>query len=357
MKLRVHLLCETDRFGNPHGSAHIRLLRPFSHPVLSECFSVTTGETFPGGGVDVVLVERGWRADATLEAAEKLVSDVRALGARLIYTLDDNLLDLHRCQPWHEFSTDAKRNIVRFFLRKADGVVVSTEPLKQRFQHLNGEIHVVPNGLDERLFVDGRCILTHPATDSGKLVVGYMGTHSHLQDLLLVLEPLRAVLRKYQGAVEFQMVGISEDNRIIRSFDGLPFQILDTAGKHFYPDFVPWARENLRWDVAIAPLENNLFTRGKSDIKFLDYALLGIPGIYSDVEAYRRSVMHGETGMLCENVPAVWKVALEQLLGAQEKRQLLAESAYNYVVGKRILKYCASEWKDVIMAFAGGKQS
>lgn len=354
MKLRVHLLCETDRFGNPHGSAHIRLLRPFSHPVLSEFCRVTTGEGVPVDGVDIVLVERGWRADATLEAAEKLVADVRALGAKLIYTLDDNLLDLHRCQPWHEFSTDAKRNIVRFFLRKADGVVVSTEPLKQRFQHLNGEIHVVPNALDERLFIGGENgNLPRPAVANSKLVIGYMGTHSHLQDLLLVLEPLRAVLRKYQGAVEFQMVGISEDNRIVRSFEDLPFRILDTEGKHFYPDFVPWARENLCWDVAIAPLENNRFTRGKSDIKFLDYALLRIPGIYSDVEAYRHSVVDGETGMLCENVPAVWKLALEQLLEARAMRDVLLKSAYNYVVNKRILKHCASDWKNVIMAFAG----
>lgn len=358
MSMRVHLLYETDRFGNPHGSGHIRLLRPFSHPVLMECFSITSGDEFPASGVDVVVVERGWRADATLESAEELVATIRAKGARLLYTLDDNLLDLHRCQPWQEFSTDPKRNIVRFFLRRADAVVVSTEPLKQRLLGLNSNIHVVANALDERLFVDGATgTMPRPSKGMRKLIVGYMGTHSHLRDLTMVLEPLRALLRKYRGDVEFQMVGISEDNRIAQCFEDLPFQILDTAGNHFYPDFVLWARKYLRWDMAIAPLENNRFARCKSDIKCLDYALLGIPAVYSDVEAYRSSVVHGHTGLLCANDPFVWKAALEQLTESAAMRDALASAAYNYAVDKRILKHCAIDWKNVIMPPAGKGQS
>lgn len=354
MNARVHLCYETDRFGNPHGSSHIRLLRPFSHPVLSNSFRITWADGLPSDGVDVVLVERGWRADTTLEAAEQLVSGIRALGAKLIYTLDDNLLDLHSCQPWHEFSTDTKRNIVRFFLRQADGVVVSTEPLRQRLSQLNQSIHVVPNALDERLFlpdsgeapVAGRSV----SSEQGEVVtIGYMGTHSHLQDLMMIMEPLRAVLRDCAGKVEFQLVGVSDDNRIVRSFDSLPFKVVDVQGNHFYPDFVPWARKNLRWDLAIAPLEDNSFTRCKSDIKFLDYSMLGIPGIYSNVNAYRDSVAHGETGVLCDNHPDAWRDAMMGMIDRSEPRQRMAGKAYGEVSSRRLLCHCAINWKSVIM--------
>lgn len=351
MSLRVHLLYETDRYGNPHGSGQIRLLRPFSHPALADNLRVTSGETFPGDGVDVVVLERGWRADATLQSAGILVEKIREMGATLLYTLDDNLLDLHRGQPWHPFSTDIKRNIVRYFLRQADGVIVSTEILKQRLCNLNPHIRVVENALDERLFLAGSThAVPQQSSANGKLVIGYMGTHSHLQDLMMVLEPLRAALREYQGNIEFQIVGISADARVLNCFGGLPFRVLDTGGNHFYPDFVPWARKNLRWDLALAPLEDNAFTRCKSDIKFLDYGLLGIPGIYSKVAAYQHSVRHGENGWLCDNTPASWQAALRLALEQTGQRQKIAQGAFTQITQNRLLKDCAAGWKDAIIA-------
>lgn len=353
--MRIHLLVERDRYGNPHGSGQIRLLRPFTHPSLAECFQVTVADDLPQAGTDVVLVERGWRADATLDAAEALVAAIRESGAKLIYTLDDNLLDLHRCQPWHEFSTDLKRNIVRFFLRQADGVIVSTETLRQRLQKFNRMVRVVPNALDERLFLSGAIDIAPPAMEKPAdrpLVIGYMGTHSHLRDLMMVLEPLRALLREYRDRIEFHLVGITEDSRIIRCFDALPFRVLDTEGNHFYPDFVPWAKEHLRWDMAIAPLEDNEFSRSKSDIKFLDYALLGIPAVYSNVEAYRHTVENGKTGLLCDNTPDAWYAALREMVESYPLRQGVTKFAREFASSQRLLRNSALNWQDAILEIA-----
>ena len=55
------------------------------------------------------------------------------------------------------------------------------------------------------------------------------------------------------------------------------------------------------WDVAVAPLHDTAFNRCKSDLKFLEYAALGLPGIYSDVVPYKHAVRHEETGLLTEN--------------------------------------------------------
>lgn len=347
--MKIHLLVERDRYGNPHGSGQIRLLRPFSHPTLAEHFQVTTEDVPLQAGTDVVIVERGWRADATLESVETLVASIRKTGAKLIYTLDDNLPDLHLYQPWHEFSTDGKRNIVRFLLRQADGVIVSTDALKRRLQKLNPKIYVVPNALDERLFLPPPA-QEKPAAKS--LVIGYMGTHSHLHDLMMVLEPLRAALHNYRDEIEFQLVGIAEDGRLIQCFDALPHCVLNTSGNHFYPDFVPWAKEHLRWDMAIAPLEDNPFTRCKSDIKFLDYALLGIPAIYSDVEAYRHTVKHGQSGLLCDNTPKTWHAALIEMIENASLRQRLACTAREFATAHRLLRQGAINWKTAVTAIA-----
>ena len=53
-----------------------------------------------------------------------------------------------------------------------------------------------------------------------------------------------------------------------------------------YPAFVRWMARELKWDLAVAPLCDDVFTRAKSDIKALDYAGLGVPAVYSNVGPY-----------------------------------------------------------------------
>ena len=51
-------------------------------------------------------------------------------------------------------------------------------------------------------------------------------------------------------------------------------------------------------DVGIAPLKDTAFNRCRSDVKFLEYAVSGVTPVLSDLEPYRNSVAHGETGFL-----------------------------------------------------------
>ena len=97
-------------------------------------------------------------------------------------------------------------------------------------------------------------------------------------------------------------------------------------------------RQHLRWDVAIAPLEDDAFTRGKSDLKYLDYAALGIPGVFSDVRPYRDTVRHRETGLLAANEPE--RVG-GRARGDRERRRAsraAREAATAEVHGSRMLK-------------------
>jgi glycosyltransferase involved in cell wall biosynthesis len=104
-------------------------------------------------------------------------------------------------------------------------------------------------------------------------------------------------------------------------------------------------KKNMKWDLAIAPLEDTRFNRAKSDIKFLDYSALGIPGIYSQVPIYTETVSHLETGYLAENTPEAWEQALEKLLAEKGLREQLAENARAYVNSARALEHCAIQWR------------
>lgn len=344
--MRLHLFCETDQSGQPNGSAQIRWVRPLSHPSLNGEFSLSIGESLPSDA-RIAIVDRGWRQGARLADAEALVQQIRERRMGLIYGLDDNLLDLHRDRPWLDTGAET-RKVIRYFLRQADRAVVSTQYLAERVASLAGDVCVIPNALDERLFGEPKCL---ERGKDGTGVIGYMGTHSHLDDLMLVLEPLRKFLRATGGRWEFQLVGISPDDRILRAFDGLRFKVLNAGDSYTYERFIPWARENLRWDIGIAPLVDSLFTRAKSDIKYLDYALLGIPGIYSALEPYK-NVPNGICGLLAENRGEAWMLALQKMSAESVYRESIRTESVSHVKATRILSRCAIIWKNVIMELA-----
>jgi glycosyltransferase involved in cell wall biosynthesis len=300
----------------------------------------------------VVIVERTRRPGAgVLAAAEDLVRRVRRDGACLVYALDDNLLDWAPRAIGQLGPSPEQLAVVRLLAREADGIIASTPALAARLAHLNPCIQVVANALDERLWAPP----TPPAPIGAarpRLVIGFMGTHSHDADLRLILEPLRAVLRTQAGRLEFQLVAGVADPGLWRAFDGLPLRRLDEDRPVDYPAFMHWFTAHARWDIALGPLEATPFTRCKSDLKALDYAAIGAAGIYSRVTPYAESVRDGETGLLAENTVPAWRAALERLVADGELRSRLAANARQALLAGRTLSVCAGQWVDAIRAIA-----
>jgi processive 1,2-diacylglycerol beta-glucosyltransferase len=346
--LRIHIIFEHGEDLKPFGVAYIRDILPLTHPTNSESFQVTQGIGY-SSSADVCIVERSWKPNITLPEAEQLVHHIRKGGARLVYSIDDNLLDL-------ETVPLQARSVVRYFCRAADGILVSTEYLKERLHQFNSHIYVLPNTLDERLFTENSNRLPIGRNADARKIIGFMGTFTHDADLMMVLQPLRKILRKQTDSIQFELVGGFSTQTVVRSFQGLPLQVMKPDPIDMsYPNFIPWMKKNLSWDVGIAPLENTFFNRCKSDIKFLDYSALGIPGIYSRVPSYEGTVHHLDTGYLVENTPSAWTEALDDLLRNDDLRNRLALNAQEYVFSKRTLLHGAIRWREAIFSIIGSR--
>ncbi len=340
--LRVHILYEHGGDFRPHACSYIRVLLPLSHPVNSPAFQLSWGVHYEPA--DVVIVERYWKP-VNPWSPELLLKRLRADGGCMIYAIDDNLLDLSPDRlGWVPTPEDLAT--VQYFAREADGVIVATKRLAERLAPISERVHVVPNALDERLFVRRPSEWAAPTTE--RKVLGYMGTITHDADLTIISQALRKVLERHPGDLEFQLIGGCSDSAFLNSLDGLPVRVLDVGENARYPQFVRWMTENVHWDVAIAPLEETSFTLCKSDIKFLDYSALGVPGIYSHVPAYQDTVRHLENGYLVKNDADAWVEAIEQLLADDSLRLRLARNAEEYVRSNRMLKQNARRWRDAL---------
>ena len=352
-KRRVHVLHGFYGAEIPYSCTYIRLLCPLSHPALAERIELTHGTAEAVPDCDLLVVERHtlWPYERQLDGFVRVLSRCRQRGVPVVYELDDNLLDLHRDEPWETYPGDSLRGVVAFLARQADGMIVATPALAERVAGLRSGVLVVPNALDERLFGSAPEPL---ASRSSTVTIGYMGTLTHEADLRMVLAPLRALLTRHAGRVRLELVGGAAGRRMASLFEGLPFRMRDPGYEDPYPRFVPWMRQHLRWDVAIAPLEDDAFTRGKSDLKYLDYGALGIPAVFSDVRPYRDTVRHRETGLLAANEAGAWAEALEEIVTDGALRARLAEAAKAEVHGSRMLRTNATRWSDAIETIVPG---
>ena len=231
--LKVHILYEHGGDFRPYPCSYIRTLLPLSHPVNSPYFLLSWGVHYEPA--DVLIVERFWKPVSPW-SLDLFVVKIQANRDCLIYAIDDNLLDLTPDRLGRHATTE-ELDAVRRFAREADGIIAATLLLRDRLVELNDRIHVVPNALDERLFV--RRSLESSAVLRDRKVIGYMGTAGHDLDLMIVIQALRKVLERHPHDLEFQLIGGCWDPAFLQSLAGLRFGSCDVGENWRYPKVCP----------------------------------------------------------------------------------------------------------------------
>jgi len=342
--MHIHLFHELDIGGRPHGCSYIRLLQPFDYLAKAGKVTVTSGETLPHETPDIAIIERLWLPGLRVQHAENLLEMLAARHIPMVYTLDDNLLDLNVMPGTKDFPTDEQRQIIRLLAQEARRVMVSTAPLAERMRRFNPNISIVPNQLDERMFARRA-----QRQQNSKITFGYMGTLSHLEDVLMILAPLRKILHTHRDRVQFEILGIAEPQRIESLFDGLPVKIHRLTRKQIeYPGFVQWIGQHIHWDFAIAPLIDTPFNNSKSDLKVLDYGILGIPGIFSDTPSYRHTIRHSNNGLCVPNTDTAWENALQMMIEDNAARRSMAKVVEEEIWNTRTLAQHAQDWEQAV---------
>jgi glycosyltransferase involved in cell wall biosynthesis len=301
-------------------------------------------------GIQTILVQR----DALdQDAARSLVETCRAKGVSILLDIDDNLFE---ASPSHADFESFKSKIggVRHIAESADQVIVSTPNLQKAVLPLNKRTLAVRNALDEWLwFSPAPAPVRSVAGDT--LIAGYMGTKTHAADLEMIREPfLRArerLLRERGFKLVLQLVGVIDEDSSSRRW----YERLEVPGRDIvYPRFVRWLRQMVTWDFALAPLVPNEFNQAKSVIKFLEYAALGVPGIFSHVGEYGSTIEHGETGLLvASDRVQQWEQAIFDLASNPPLRERLATNARRELLNRHLLGDTVPIWLSVIAENAG----
>jgi glycosyltransferase involved in cell wall biosynthesis len=211
----------------------------------------------------------------------------------------------------------------RKMLEFADLVSVTTPWLEQEATRFNRQVARLSNfPLEDARRAASQAAKRAP--DSHFVVGYYSGTLTHQADLKTASKGIARFLQKHPEAI-FRIVGMVDLSEF-PEFERLPNVL--KVGLMPYADMI---RDMAGCDVVIAPLQvGDAFCESKSELKFFDAALVGVPVIASPTTAFKGTVESEVNGVLAQDHDE-WCNALERLRASATYRSELARKAMDTV--------------------------
>jgi glycosyltransferase involved in cell wall biosynthesis len=223
---------------------------------------------------DVVLHQKrlipSWQFRALRRRAKALVYD---FDDPMIYNRDDGRVSLSR----------TRANRFRTALAQSDAVVchAGSEALAREYGAKN--VHTIPTSVDLSRWTP------KSSWDTPRFTLGWLGSAANLPNL-------RGIAPALQG----------------RRLKIVADQWIDLPGVDI--EFVPWeadteAAQVRTFDIGLAPLSDDLWSRAKMPFKILHYLAAGVPVVASALGAVTSVLKDGENGLLAGD----WAAQFERL--------------------------------------------
>ncbi len=307
------------------GCGHYRVIQPLSRAVerglieATHSFSYYTPVEMERFEIDTWLLQRQLMPHQT-----ELIRRYKELHkCLLVFELDDLTTNLPQKSLHREHLPKEIRKWLREAVALCDRFIVSTEPLSDTYRDLSADIRVVKNAIDTRQWGD----LTPLRRQGRKPRIGWAGGISHTGDLEMIADVVAALADE----VEWVFMGMCPDS--LRPFV-----------REFHPgvaiDRYPAALAGLNLDLALAPLEINHFNECKSNLRLLEYGVLGYPVIATDITPYQ-----GDFPVtLVKNRSRDWVAAIREHLSDFDELARRGDAMRQHVLDHWALENHLDDW-------------
>lgn len=240
---------------------------------------------------------------------------------KVIWLMDDLMTAV---EEWNPVSTTigySEKETLKTCLDRANLICATTQPLKDYLGYPDKTI-VLPNLLDVNKFP---AFKKRTSMDT----CCWIGGTTHALDLKLLEEVCRLRNDKkfiFFGDLPSGLMSFfrTEGSRLFGVKPNLPnVGYIPVASYDLYQNYII----NIKADIGLAPLVDCPFNRCKSNLKFLEYSLLGMLTVASPVAPYLDTIQDGVTGLFVRDNDWVEALALR----CERTRADIAENAYYYV--------------------------
>lgn len=321
----LYVLPNRNAKGEPLASAYVRLIYPYQSEAVSKEIRVKILKDAPEPESNATILVQRHLPALKLPQLRQWISQWKASGGRIIFDIDDDMLDTKALKARH-FSGDVEEvaERVRLLTREADLAIASTTALAEKLRTLNSKVALIPNTIDGSLW----CLdipRDHQAGAYTRRIdivrIGYIGTPTHDEDLALITPAIKQLEARYGDRIQIEVIGGFESKT--PTFG----KRIPLPKKNDYPNFVNWLHARVHWDIAIIPLKDDDFNRSKSNLKFLECAALDTAIVVSDAPTYRTIAKHEKNCLVSTNDPDHWVENLSRLIEDSNLRQRLASCA------------------------------
>jgi glycosyltransferase involved in cell wall biosynthesis len=262
----------------------------------------------------------------------------RKLARKLVYDLEDNVIAItDRIQGDHpnpllRFLRGAGK--YNYLVRTADHVIASSPALAEHCRKLNARhaATYISSSIDAERF--------QPAwryNNDRVVTIGWTGTFSSKPYLDLIAPVLQRLARERR----FRL-------RVISNFDyelpGVDLEVIRWTAEQEIEDLQAI-------DIGLYPLPVDDWVSGKSGLKAIQYMMMALPCVATDVGTTPLIIRHGENGLLVRS-DEDWLGALRSLLDDPALRRRLGEQARQDAVAKYSVKALAAEYRKVLASVA-----
>lgn len=316
---------------NPSGSRYWRLDHPFKYLRELDIDAQVTEEPISDQMAinnDIIVCQFTVDKEglALLRAYQKL------RGKKIVAEFDDFIYPNEDNPNLMEHQISQASDVLEVLASMADAITCTTNHLGKKLGKLNKNVYVLPNFVDLSFWEKPRLI-----NDTGYINIGWAGGMSHHNDLQNILvEPMKRILKEFPN-VKLYIVG---EWRARKWFEGYKnVEVMLAVPFEAYPTRL----QGLRLDIGLAPVEDNEFNRCKTNIKWQEYSINKIAGVYSPT-VYNRRGFEPKFGMIA-NTPEEWYLAVKQLILHPDMREEMAQNSYNLVKSNYSLKKNIGLWK------------
>jgi len=299
------------------------------------------------GWADIVILMRTqWTSEV-----DTLVRIAKRAGVPVVFDIDDILFLQDYVDKFcsilqvdFEKNKEIYKNIFSQYgqtFHAADFATTSTVFIADKMKENGKKAFVIHNGLSSKQIAISESL--NKNTEKKIRYIGYLsGTYTHNQDFLVALPALEKILEEYED-VCLRIVGYL-DMSLLKPSMALKTETLT---------FIKWDKllkvcaENF---VNIAPLDtSNPFCHAKSELKYFEAAIVGVPTVASSTDTFKRCITHGVNGMLASSTDE-WYTCIKALLDDRQLYKNIQKNAYEQAVESYSPQAVA---KEALIAYQG----
>lgn len=235
------------------------------------------------------IIEEGYKAvmfqRLFTPAGLMFVEMLQSNGVKVFTEIDDGLELPKSHYAYRDFEDSVMKDVCIEQLEKSDGIVVSTNFLKQEFSKYNNNIEVVRNTIDRGFIRLNHEKNTKLKMQNKKIKIVYACSSSHDGDIEAVYPYLLRIADEFKDTVEIMLLG--GVNNFMDRHDAIVKKSLGVDILQYYDKL---ADEG--FDIGIAPLVDNYFNYCKSNFRFIEYSALGVPTIANYIQDFKYCIDH-----------------------------------------------------------------